>query len=256
MKIVKWILLGLVLGVVFNLSRIPDSNLHIVFCDVGQGDSALMIWGKLEILFDTGPDTGRELQCLDKHMPWGDRVIEVVVISHPQKDHNGALKDVLKRYKVGKLVESARVGDVIRYKEIEIEIVNGNIDSEGKVLGIDNDSSLVSLVKYRNFSTLITGDISSKQELAMIESGVLKKINLLKVAHHGSKYSSTDKFLEMITPKIAVVSVGANNNYGHPNGGTLIRLDTVGAMVFRTDLQGEIEVVVDDKGQARVKKEK
>ena len=109
-----------------------------------------------------------------------------------------------------------------------------------------NNNAIVAKLIYGNFSMLFTGDI---EELA--EKEILKKYNkeilnsaVLKVAHHGSKSSSTQKFLEMVNPKIALIGVGKNNNFGHPNDEVLERLTSLGTKIYRTDLNGEITIIV------------
>ena len=94
---------------------------------------------------------------------------------------------------------------------------------------------------------LLTGDISTREEQALIDRGVINPVDVLKVAHHGSKYSSSDDFLKLLTPKWALVSVGKANRYGHPSSDVLMRLDAVGAKILRTDESGEIELVSDGK---------
>ena len=219
-----------------------------MFCDVGQGDASLVVLGSFQALIDTGPSEQKLFSCLGKEMPFWDRRIDLVFISHPQSDHNGALKGLLTRYKVGKVVESAKENDMYRYKGLYFDILQGG-DSETKVLGKssseENEDAMVLSLKYLEFSALFTSDIGEKTELALLDAGVLRKTNVLKVPHHGSKFSSTIPFLERLSPKLAVISVGAKNSYGHPNGDTLMRLEQVHSRVLRTDLIGNVEVVYD-----------
>lgn len=222
----------------------PDGKLKVVFCDVGQGDAALVVLGSFQALIDTGPSEQKLFSCLGKEIPFWDRQIDLVFISHPQTDHNGALKGLLSRYKVGKIVEKASENDVYRYKDLYFDILNeGRNTTEGS--GNENEDSMVVFLMYFDFSVLFTADIGSETELALLDKGVLKNTSVLKVPHHGSKFSSSSLFLERLRPTVAVVSVGAKNNYGHPNGDTLMRLEQVKAKIFRTDLLGNIEVIFD-----------
>ena len=107
-----------------------------------------------------------------------------------------------------------------------------------------NEQSVVLRLEYGGFSALLTGDIGSKSEEVLIKSGVDLTSDILKVGHHGSRYSSTEEFLKAVNPKLAIVSVG-KNNYGHPTGEVLKRLEQVGARVLRTDEEGNIEIVSD-----------
>lgn len=110
-----------------------------------------------------------------------------------------------------------------------------------------NDDSVVLEVKYGNVSMLTTGDIGVKQEQALIRLGVITPVNVLKIAHHGSNYSSSKDFLEETRPKWALVSVGENNRFGHPSRDVLMSLDMVGAKILRTDENGTLELVSDGK---------
>ena len=244
----RWTTIIFILSLVWLWQQWPDGKLRVVFCDVGQGDASLIVLGSFQALIDTGPSEEKLFSCLGKEMPFWDRRINLVFISHPQKDHNGALKGLLTRYKVDKVVEKAGVNDVYRYKDLYFDILLGGVSgdsSQEKSSSSENEDSMVVFVSYLGFSTLFTADIGEKTELALLDLGVLKKTNVLKVPHHGSKFSSSSPFLEKLSPEVAVVSVGAKNSYGHPNGDTLMRLDQVKAKVLRTDQSGSVEVLYD-----------
>lgn len=229
----------------------PDEKLHLVFCDVGQGDGAVVILGSFQALIDTGPSVDKIDKCLSDHLPFWDRRIELVFVSHPQKDHNGALKDLEKRYRIEKVVEKADVGDMFRSGNIYFDILSAvEVETDSKVLGVNNENedSMVIRIRYGQFGALFTGDTGEKTELALLSKGVLSKVDVLKVPHHGSKYSSSALFLERIKPFVAVISVGAKNGYGHPTSDTLSRLDSVGAKILRTDQSGTVEVVSEGIG--------
>lgn len=226
----------------------PDARLRVVFCDVGQGDGAIVILGSFQAVVDTGAYEEKMVRCLSKEMPFWDRRIEIVFLSHADRDHTGALSGVKKRYRVGKVLSSLRSKEVIRYGNLYFDILKG---SESVVSGVmaggseSNESSVVMRVSMGNFSVLFTGDIDTASELALVDSGVLKRTKVLKVSHHGSKYGSAKELLELVRPVLAVISVGAKNNYGHPSGETLMRLDIVGAKVLRTDQMGKISFRTD-----------
>lgn len=226
----------------------PDSELHVVFCDVGQGDGAVVVLGYFQVVIDTGAYEEKILDCLDNHIPFWDRKIELVFLSHSDKDHVGALGGIKKYYKIGKLVEKATVGDRYVYQSLYFDVVKG---SENNVLipmqgsSESNEMSIVLELKYGNFSTLFTGDIDMENEVALVASGLLGEVDVLKVAHHGSKYSSGEEFLVNLSPKYAVISVGKKNTYGHPAPEVLMKLSAVGASVLRTDQLGEIGFVSD-----------
>ena len=244
----------LILGGVWWWQQKPDGQMHLVFCDVGQGDAAIVSKGNVQVLMDTGPDIKKLTACLGEHIPFWDHEIEVVIISHPQRDHNGALAELKKIYKVDRVIDKPRTGDVLRVGSLSFDILSA-ADPEAKVLGetssAENEDSVVTELKYGQFTALFTGDIGVSTELALESSPLLTKIDVLKVAHHGSKYSSAESFLKFIEPKEAVISVGAKNTYGHPASDTLIHLDAVGAKIWRTDKQGSVEYVSNGKTWAK-----
>ncbi|MBI2310780.1 MBL fold metallo-hydrolase [Candidatus Collierbacteria bacterium] len=283
----KWWRIGVgiaILSLVFALIQLPDGKLHLIFCDVGQGDASLITKGDFQMLIDTGSKNRGVMECLSKHVPFWDRTLEVFVNTHPQEDHLGDLAAVMNHYEIGEVVLSseepagkntqsvykmievnkikqviARKGDRLRYGELYFDVLWPSFAeaSEGKpdVLGAssdDNAGSLVLVMGYPGFSALFTGDIGEDQELALDGAGVLTPVEVLKVAHHGSKYSSSVVFDEKVRPKWAVVSVGAKNSYGHPAPEILRRFDILGSSILRTDQNGEVEFVADGKSYGLV----
>jgi|CXWL01.1.fsa_nt_gi competence protein ComEC len=274
----------LLLLVVFSIGARPRRELRVIFCDVGQGDGSLIIKGSFQALIDTGPKNGGVSACLGKYLPFWDRNIEVLINSHPEADHLGDLAAVASRYRiemlvmdgkipprgelgdeVRKLVEggtklkTAQAGDTIRYSTLRFDVLwptrksNDLLayleDGSAAVLGKENSLNqyaLVTKLTYGRFTGLFTGDIGVAEEMGLLESGLLGGVDLLKVAHHGSKYSSSREFLEVVRPKLALISVG-KNNYGHPTVETLTRLKEVGAKIIRTDQAGDVEI--DSDGQ-------
>jgi competence protein ComEC len=258
----------------------PDDQLHLVFCDVGQGDAILIRKGFNQVLIDGGPDE-RVLQCLSDNLPFWDRTIEMIVLTHPQADHLTGLISVLERYRVQSAVVNNLVNDTERFwvfREAllagEAEIYHPQAGERIKLADLDlavlwpkerlgdalvwqreasesvlgastytgdlNETSVVLKLSYGDLDALLTGDIGQQTEKE-IEAG---DIEILKVAHHGSKYSTSEEFLEKVKPKLAVISVG-KNRFGHPTGEVLERLLSVGAKILRTDQAGEIEIVSD-----------
>jgi len=244
----KWGVVIVLLLSIWIYFEWPDNKLHAVFCDVGQGDAALIVLGRFQALVDTGAYEDKVLQCLADHVPFWDRQIELVFLSHADKDHVGALEGIKKHYKIGNVISKAKENDLIRYGTLYFEILKG---SQNNVLvpmsgsSESNESSIVMRMAFGKLSVLFTGDIDMENELALIASGVLRQTEVLKVSHHGSKFASGSEFLEKVMPKYAIVSVGKKNSYGHPSSDTLMRLDTVKTKVLRTDLIGEIEFVSD-----------
>ncbi len=209
------------------------------------------------------------LTCLSNHLPFWDRQIELVVSTHPDADHLVGLVDVLKRYEVGQLVSNSIGKDSALFRQFKEEVASEGLkvyfpkkgdkislgslrllfywpQSQETVLGATtlreatNEHSLVLKLSYGKFDALLPGDISSQVE-NLLE---LEKIEVLKVAHHGSKYSTSLDFLSQTLPQLAVISVG-KNSFGHPTEEVLSRLNSLGVKVLRTDLLGEIQVVTD-----------
>ncbi len=280
LKKLNLFLLGLIVLLVLVWLERPQPNLKLVFCDVGQGDAELMIWKDQEILVDGGPNN-RVLDCLGRHLPFWDRKIEVVIASHAEADHITGLIEVVKRYEVGEFLAVKEVNDTAQYESLETalsqrktpvkELIRGaRVDAgpiklswlwpevagsdrlawqetaDYKVLGVKtslNDFSQVIEGSFGNFTWLFPGDIDASVENKLVALG-LPDVDLVKVAHHGSKYSSTAAFLKAVSPELAVIEVG-KNSFGHPTQQTLDRLQAIGAKVERTDQKGDIVVVSD-----------
>ncbi len=244
-----------------------DGKTHIVFFDIGQGDSALITLadGK-HILIDGGPDWST-LEKLGQYMPFFDRRIDLVILSHPHLDHLASFPEVLRRYSVGALITAGTAfnsgtysatlsGATLRgipvltmYAGQTIDLETGTLDilwpPKDMPIGIPEDANTESLTvrfSHNGKRVLFTGDIENIPEKTLVEAGADLKADILKVAHHGSKTSSSTGFLLAVGPKISIVSVAKENSYGHPNAGVLQRLKNIGSDVRRTDLEGDIEL--------------
>ncbi len=257
--IVAFIFSLLVCAIIF-ISSYSDTRTKIVFCDVGQGDAIyLRIKNKVDVLVDAGPDR-HVLDCLGRHMPFFDRKIELAMISHPDKDHIGGFIPVIDRYRVDMIYSVPIKETTTTYKQLIKKITDKKIsifhpfagykikildDFIGfywpiKDLSADtNDLSLVFLLQESEFSVLFTGDISlSILERVLGQSKI--KIDVLKIPHHGSKYNLSKKILSLADPKIAVISCGKNNSYGHPAREVLEILEAKKIKIRRTDMEGDI----------------
>ncbi|MCX6762660.1 MAG: ComEC/Rec2 family competence protein [Candidatus Moranbacteria bacterium] len=238
--------------------------LQIVFLDVGQGDSILVQYGTKQILIDGGSNGKTELAGLGKYLPYFDDEIEVVIATHPDRDHIGGLIDVAKNFKIGKAITTgaekdtsvfkewkdireynrietleALRGDEVEFGDSRLRIVSpaGSVDP---ATGDANNQSVVARLEYGDNSFLFTGDIESPAEKEILASGENVDVDFLKVAHHGSKYSSSAEFLDATSPRTAVISVGANNSYGHPTEAVLNSLKSRNINILRTDEKGDI----------------
>jgi len=243
----------------------PNKNAELYFLDVGQGDAELVVLpGGVKILIDGGPNNQILNQLSSIFSPL-NRYIDLVILSHPQKDHFAGLIDVLKRYQTGLFISNGQKEDTRSFSDLEkiikeneirtITLGEGdkisyqdnylNILSPNKDLLLSNelnDTGLTIKLNTQGTSALFTADIDSKIEEELSKKDNLD-IDILKVAHHGSKYSSSENFLINTSPKIAVIEVG-KNFYGHPAKEVLNRLASVGAQVFRTDQDGTIKLLI------------
>lgn len=181
--------------------------------------------------------------------------VENIIIGE-QFEINENYKEFLKIVKNKNIkIEEVEAGDkLVIDKEVYFNILwpdNKNMIEENVL----NNNSLVCKLIYKNFSILFTGDIEeiAENEIVNMYSKIELKSTVLKVAHHGSKTSSTKKFLEFVQPKIALIGVGKNNTFGHPNEEVIIRLNNLDTNIFRTDENGEIDIVVDNDQKVRIK---
>lgn len=250
------------------LSPGNDGRLSVTLLDVGQGDAILIETPDgHRALIDGGPD-GRALVAeLSDELPFFDRRLDLVALTHPQADHVAGLLDALERYDVRSVIASPERGDSALYDEWRARIADEDIPYRepalddaidlggGAVLRVlgprpaalasanDNDASLVLKLEWRGVSFLLTGDMEATAETALVASGEDARATVLKIAHHGSQSSTSPLFLEAVRPELAVVSVGANNSFGHPSPVVLDRLR--GVPVLRTDLNGTIRIETD-----------
>ena len=246
----------------------PDKNLRLIACDVGQGDAILAISGKFQILTDGGPDNS-VLTCLEKYLPFWDREIELVILTHPQLDHYRGLIEVFNRYKVDtfltndfspstqglKALENAvggggarvvrpAVGTRLRLGMIYLDILH---PAKGIISKEPNDISIVTVLRFGEFEALLTGDIGPKIIEKLLTENLIEPVDYIKIPHHGSRNGTTLELLEKSMPKLAVISVGKGNSYGHPHQEVLKMLESYGLRIFRTDKDGDVEVVTDGK---------
>lgn len=253
---------------VFWLFYRPDTGLEVDFFDVGQGDAILIKtpYGQ-NVLIDGGPDDSVASR-LAENLPWWDRRIDLMILTHPHNDHVTGLIDVIKRYNVEKILYTGVIHSAPNYlawleliKENKIPLiiidrpqtVKLGVDSElriiyprigllGKEVDNLNNSSLVIKLTYGRTGFLFTGDIETEVERELTESGVDLSADVLKVSHHGSDASNSQEFLEKVKAEIAVIQVGKDNEFGHPSRRAVKRLEKTGARVFRVDLDGTVKL--------------
>ena len=258
---------------VFEISK--PHFLEVVFFDVGQGDAIFIETPQRhQILIDGGPSS-IILEKLSKEMPFWDRSIDLVILTHPERDHLAGLIEVLEKYKVENILWTGVIRDTAEFKEWqnlikkekakifiakagqrifslasgvgnwEIKILYPFENLKDKEFKNSNNTSIVSKLNFNQISFLLTGDVYQSVERDLIGkySGKLNA-NILKVAHHGSKTSTSEEFLKEVLPKIAVISVG-KNKYGHPHQEVLEKLEKFGIKIQRTDKDGNIKIISD-----------
>lgn len=243
-----------------------NAPLQVVFLDVGQGDSILISKGSQQILIDGGKDGKLLLEKIGKYVPFWDRKIEAIIETHPDADHIGGLIDVLNVYQVDAILATKMQSDSQTFKKLEDLILENKIEKiEAKkdvaikfadgavaevlypfesvtdVYGSDTNmySVVVKLTAGEN-KFLLTGDLPTTAENKLLENRVDVSAQFLKVAHHGSKYATSSDFLDAVKLEEAIISVGKNNSYGHPNQEVLQRLVQHRINILRTDESGDI----------------
>ena len=239
--------------------------LTVTFFDVGQGDAALIRTPQDQtILIDGGPDR-TILTKLGESLPWTRRTIDLVILSHPHADHVAGLNYVLARYRVRHVLMTGAIHttpeylkflELLKNKEVPVTIaqagqvieLNGGVSVEvlwpfksmvGERVDDLNTTSIVNRVVYKATAMLFTGDTLKENEAALLNSGSDLTAQILKVAHQGSRTSSSEEFIKAVAPEVAVIPVG-QNSYGHPHAEVVERLKKLVEVVLRTDAEGDI----------------
>jgi competence protein ComEC len=265
-------LLAVVVALVWLAGRdLPDGRLHVYFLDVGQGDAIFVRTPDgQQILVDGGPSPVALEEQLAGVMPFWDRSLDLVVLTHPDQDHQAGLIPVLDRYQVARVVSnpaaetqataSAWREHVARSRAASLTGTLGfHLNDGGVTLTVlspgdrlfsgtpsdDNNNSLVMRLDYGSTAFLLTGDAEQEAEASILAAGVPLHADVLKVAHHGSRQSTSPAFVAAVSPALAVIQVGADNRFGHPHAEVIGRLRST--QVLRTDRAGRIEVVSDGR---------
>jgi competence protein ComEC len=261
------VLIGFNVFVWNSVLSTDKENLDIYFLNVGQGDSELVFLpGGATVLIDGGPDK-EILFELSRVLDRTNRYIDLVIVTHPEEDHFAGLYDVIERYKIGSVIMSGREksneawdqfvslletknvpivfveeGDLINYKDSSFSIISPS--NEFLYDGEINDSSIVLVLNSEGVKTFFSGDIGFDVESVLVDKYDINS-DILKVSHHGSKYATSQKFLDEVTPKISVIEVG-KNSFGHPTQATLNRLMEIGSSIYRTDENGTVHIRINN----------
>lgn len=250
----------------------PDGKTHVHVLDVGQGDGIFIVGPQnQQILIDGGPDLSA-LGQIGKRMSFFDRSIDLLVLSHPHLDHIAAFPEILERYQVKSMMLTGVANDLSAYeqtltllKEQQIPVIvadpQKDIDMGGGLLldvlwpppmyfgkemkGDLNDSSVVIKLMFGEDSMLLAGDMEEIEEEELLASGTNVDSDILKVAHHGSRSSTSTGFLLAVSPEMAVISAGRDNSFNHPHPWTIDRLRHFGIPVRATLWEGTISIEMD-----------
>lgn len=282
----KYVLLGLVIILFFigfasyQIVTLNDGKLHVTVCDVGQGDAVIIRTpDRQTVLFDGGPDR-RVLGCLSRALPFWEREIDLVILSHPHADHLNGLVDVFKSYSVGQFATEELANSSEGFGALEAAVkregiiwqtlINGDnikmsrgvnltvvgptqeyIDRtsiDGKI-SASEFASLELLLSYGDFAMFLTGDSQHQQmtEAISLHQELLSDIVVLQQPHHGSRTGITPEIISVLSPQMVTISVGADNSYGHPAPEVLKILQEARVQIHRTDTEGDLKLVSDGK---------
>ncbi len=278
----RLIILSLLAGLIliglasYQYVTLSDNKLHVIFCDVGQGDAIVIRTPTNKtILYDGGPNE-RVLSCLSRYMPFWERSIDLMLLSHPHADHLNGLIHVLERYRLlsfgseelaNKTVEYRQLHRLLEEKDIEKRTLTSRdvyslpdgvkltvvgptesflkLTSPGGMIGERKEfASLEVLITYGKNSFLLTGDSQATEIDQSTTQHDLSSISVLQVPHHGSHTGLTTAILKQLKPSYAVISVG-KNSYGHPTRVTLDLLKEHDIPILRTDRGGDVEFISD-----------
>lgn len=244
--------------------EVNGQGIRVHFIDVGQADSILIQEGEHSMLIDAGNNDDGKLVC-DYIKAQGVDTLEYVVGTHPHEDHIGGLDDVIKAFNVKNVYMPRKSATTKTYRDVLQAIKNKKLTIKAPEVGYSfqlgeadfkvmapheiyedaNNCSIVLKMKYGNNSALFTGDAEKESEQAMMKGNPDLKCDVLKVAHHGSRTSSSQRFIEAVKPSFAVISVGKDNEYDHPKKATMERLQNNNIPVYRTDEAGTIVMTSD-----------
>lgn len=264
------VLLAVFLSQQVLAEKFQGQALEVSFLDVGQGDATLINYlGDYQVLIDGGPNGKRLLNELSKKISPMDRKIEIVILTHPDKDHYEGLIDLLEKYEVGLFVTNGSEDDAESYAQLKKTLEQKNVKTGAVLEGSDlqigkyfnikffnpdralenvnekNGQSVVARLDFGDNSFLFTGDAEFETENDMLGDGEDVEADFLKVGHHGSKNATGADFLKKVSPKHSIISVG-QNSYGHPTEETLGRLKEAGSEILRTDERGAINIICEN----------
>lgn len=284
----SFLTIGASILLIVNFTDVYQDRMRINFIDVGQGDSCLIRYKGTNIMIDSGGSLSKNKD--GKSYDIGENVLnnyllnrgitrlDYIMASHFDEDHSQGFVFLLKNMKVKNVIISeqykttsiyeqfkqickkqniqiiyVKSGDEIRIKDLAFKILHPKSKENQISENPLNNNAIVCMVKYKNRRILFTGDIEKVAENEMVKeytNGL--KADILKVGHHGSKTSTTKEFLDLINPSVALIGVGQNNKFGHPNEDVIKRLEEKNIQIYRTDEMGEISIIIDKNGKIKI----
>lgn len=265
------LLLGSLISLLLPYLATPTQSefLSVTFLDIGQGDATLIETPDgVQLLIDGGPD-GTVLRRLATELPWFDHTLDIILGTHPDKDHIGGLVDVLKRFTVGQIITTENTGETMVASSFRKSLVQegaivtmaraGQVYQLGASTTLtifspasnpamleSNTASIVAKLTYGDIDFMLTGDAPISIEEYLVKTyGPALQSEVLKLGHHGSKTSSSEIFLDTVTPRFAVVSTGKGNSYGHPHQVVVDAVTSRGVDILNTADRGSITFVSD-----------
>ncbi|HEY8890443.1 MAG TPA: ComEC/Rec2 family competence protein [Clostridium sp.] len=249
-----------------NTNTTLENNMITHFIDVGQGDCILIQVNNKNLLIDSG--TSDSKKSLIKYLKRNNiKKLDYVIETHPHEDHIGGMSSVINTFDIGQFFAPKAIAssesfvdmiNALRKKNLKIIVAKPNISMNlgpntscimlspiNTTYENPNNYSCVIKVSYKNSTYLFTGDIETEAEQEILSAGYDLKADVLKVGHHGSKTSTSQEFLNKVAPKIAVISCGFYNTYGHPAKVTLDKLKKINCIIYRTDFDGTIILTSD-----------
>lgn len=242
--------------------------LTVHYIDVGQGDSELIQINNKNILIDAGPKDAED-KVVSYIKTQGITTLDYLIETHPHEDHIGGMEAVVKSFKINQFIGPKiynppttsifkNLITTLKNKNMKITVLDpgDHIDLgknvECQILSPEkayydnlNNYSIVLKITYKDSKFLFDGDAEQEDESKILNHGFDISSDVLKVGHHGSSGSSSENFLKEVSPKIAVISCGKNNDYGHPHKVTLDKLNSINCKIYRTDLNGDIVITSD-----------
>ena len=271
-------MLLLVCYVGYEFFLFNDGRLHVIFCNVGQGDGIVVRTPQGSLLINDGGPDDSIVHCLSTHAPFWERTISLMLLTHPHADHLNGLVSVLDRYSVLYFGTEKLTNDTAGFREltktvlrdripvrylyagskiktrdkVNIQIIGPTrefitLTSPNGIVGEKKEfASLITHISYGSFDVVLTGDSQAEELKEAVGLGSLYSVEILQVPHHGSKTGLDEEVVDMIHPRLAVISVG-KNKYGHPSPRALQILSDKDIRILRTDQHGDIEIISDGK---------